>query len=50
MRALGAQPLDDVPIMNDFVADIDRRPELFERALDDLDRSFDPRAKASGLG
>jgi hypothetical protein len=39
-----------MPIVNDFVADIDRRPVFFECALDDLDRSFNPCAEASGLG
>jgi hypothetical protein len=39
-----------MPIVNDLVTDINRRPIFFERALDDLDRSFDPRTEASGLG
>jgi hypothetical protein len=49
MCALGAQSLHHMPIVNDFMADVDRRAIFFEGALDDLDRSFDPRAKASGL-
>jgi hypothetical protein len=50
MRTFGVQPLDDMPIVDDFVADIDRRTIFFESALDNLDRSFDPRAESSGLG
>src|SRR5262249_26784723 len=49
-RALGVQSLDDMPVVNDFMTHIDRRPIFFEGALDDLDRWFDPRAEASGLG
>jgi hypothetical protein len=50
MRAFGTQPLDDMPIVDDFVADINRRSVFLERTLHDLDRSFDPRAESSGLG
>ena len=50
MRPFAAQPLDDVPVMDDLMAHIDRRPVFFERALDDLDRPFDPGAKSSRLG
>jgi hypothetical protein len=38
-----------MPVVNDFVADVDRRAIFFESALDDLDCSFDSRAEASGL-
>jgi hypothetical protein len=48
--AFRAQPLNDMPVVNDFMTHIDRRPIFFEGALDDLDRSFDPGAEASGLG
>ena len=48
-RALGAQPLDDVAVVHDLVPDVDRRAVLFERALDDLDRAFDPGAETSRL-
>src|SRR5579875_405998 len=48
--SLGAQPLDDMAVVHDLVTDIDWRPVFFERALDDLDRSFDPGAEAPGLG
>jgi hypothetical protein len=50
MRAFRAQPLDNMPIVDNFVADIDRRSVFLERTLYDLDRSFDPRAEPSGLG
>src|SRR5207249_2530908 len=50
LRPFCAQPLDDVAVVHDLMADIDRRPVFLERALDDLDRSFDPGAKASRLG
>ncbi len=50
MRSFGAQPLDDVAVVDDFVADIDRRAIFLERALDDLDRPFDPGAKSARLG
>ena len=36
-------------IVHDLVPDIDRRPVFLERALDDLDRPFDPGTKPSGL-
>src|SRR6516162_5666996 len=36
----GAQALDDVAIVNDFMTDIDRRSILLERTLDNLDRAF----------
>ncbi len=48
-RALGAQPLDDVTVVDDLVPDIDRRAVFLDRALDDLDRAFDSGAKPSGL-
>ena len=47
--ALGAQPLDDMPVVHDLVPDIDRRAVFLERALDDLDRPFDPGTKPAGL-
>ena len=50
MRTLGAQPLDDVAVVHDLVADIDRRAVFLERALDDLDRPLDAGAEASRLG
>jgi hypothetical protein len=49
-RALGAQRLDDVAIMDDLVPDIDRRAHAIERTIDDVDRTHDPRAEAARLG
>ncbi len=50
LGALGAQTLDDVAVVHDFVADIDRRAVLLERPLDDLDGALDAGAKTSWLG
>jgi hypothetical protein len=36
--------------VDDLVAHVDRRAELLERALDDLDRAIDAGAKAARLG
>ena len=46
-RALGAQSFDDVSVVDDLVAHIDRRAEFLERQLDDLDGAVDPGAKAA---
>ena len=46
-RAQPAQPVDDEAIVDDLVADIDRRAEPLDRQLDDLDGAVDPRAKAA---
>ena len=46
-RAELSQPVDDEAVVDDFVADIDRRAEPLERQLDDLDRAVDARAKAA---
>ena len=46
-RAFGAQAFDDVAVVDDLVADIDRRAEFLERQLDDLDGSLNPGAKAA---
>ena len=46
-RALRLQALDDVAVVDDLVADIDRRPEFLERQLDDLDRPVDAGAEAA---
>ena len=42
-----AQPVDDEAVVDDFVPDIDRRPEPLDRQLDDLDGAVDARAKAA---
>lgn len=44
------QIFDDMPVMHDLVTHIDRRAVLLQRAIDDLDRTDNPRAKAAGLG
>ena len=40
----------DVPVMHDFMAYINRRTVLLQRAIDDFDRTDNPRTKAAGLG
>ena len=49
-RAQFAQPIDDEAVVDDLMADIDRRAESFERELDDLDRAVDPGAEAARSG
>ena len=49
-RALAPQLLDDMAIMDDLVADIDRALCALERALDHVDRAHHPGAKAPRLG
>ena len=49
-RALGAQVAHDVGVVDDLVAHVDRRTELRERALDDLDRTVDAGTEAARLG
>lgn len=48
-RALGFQAFDDVLVVHDLVADVDRRSVLLERAFDDLDRAHDSGAKSARL-
>jgi len=48
-RAFALEIVDDVGVVDDLVADVDRRAELVERALDDLDRAIDARAEAARL-
>src|ERR1700730_16716434 len=50
MRALGAQPLDHMAIVDDLVAHIDGRAVFLERLFDDLDGALDAGAEPSGLG
>ena len=45
-----AQPLDDVTVVHDLVADIDRSTKELDGALDDLDRPIDTGAEATGIG
>ena len=44
------EPFDDEAVVDDLVADIDRRSEPLERELDDLNRAVDARAKAARRG
>jgi hypothetical protein len=47
-RALALEVVDDVGVVDDLVADVDRRAELVQRALDDLDRAIDAAQKPRG--
>ncbi len=47
-RALLTQRIDDVAVVDDLVADIDRRAVFFERPLHDLDRAVDSGAESAG--
>ncbi len=49
-RAQIAQAIDDEAIVDDLVADVDRRAELLERELDDLDRAVDSGAESARSG
>ena len=49
-RAQRAQALDDVAVVHDFVAHVDRRAEQLERALDDVDRAIDAGAETARIG
>ncbi len=49
-RPFGGQLLDNMPIMNNLVAHVDRRAMLDQRPLDDIDGSNDSRAKSPRLG
>ena len=48
--ALGLELFDHEAIMDDLVADIDRRTRNLERPLDNLDSAIDPGAKAARPG
>ena len=47
---LAAQLVDHVAVVDDLVADVDRRPVLAQRLLDDVDRTLDPGAEAARAG
>ena len=49
-RALRLQPVDDELVVDDLVADIDRRAVALERQLDDPDGAVDPGAEAARRG
>ena len=44
-RALVLQAFDDMPVVHDLVAHIDRLAILIERLLDDIDGADDPTAQ-----
>ena len=44
------EPADDVVVVDDVVADVDRRPVLLEQPLDDLDRAVDAGAERARSG
>ena len=49
MRAFGLEALDDMLVVHDLVAHIDRRAVFLQGALDDLDGADDARAKTARL-
>jgi hypothetical protein len=49
-RAFCLEVVDDEGVVDDFVADVDRRAELFQRAFDDGDGAVDAGAEAAGIG
>ena len=49
-RTTGTQVLDHVSIVDDLVADVDRRAILLQGSLDDFDCSLHAGAEAAGLG
>ena len=48
--ALRPQAVHDMPVVDDLVAHIDGRPELRQRAFDDLDGAHDAGTEATRLG
>ena len=44
------EPLDDVPIVDDLVVDVDVRPEDANRLVETVDRHIDPGTKAARVG
>ena len=49
-RAALLERLDDVPVVDDLLAHVDRRAVLLQGLLDRLDGAVDARAVAAGLG
>ena len=49
-RAAVGQLLDDVPVVHDLLAHVDRRAEVVERPLDRVDGAVDAGAVAAGRG
>ena len=50
VRALGAQRLHHVAVVDDLLAHVDRRGAHLQRELDDVDRAVDAGAEAAGPG
>jgi len=48
--ATGAQVFNDKFVVHHFVANIDRRTEYFQSAIDDFNRTVHPGAEATGVG
>src|SRR5262245_3977306 len=48
--ALGAEGVYDMSAMDDFMSNVDRRPILFEREINDIDSPVDSGAKSSWVG
>ena len=49
-RAFGFQPVHNKAVVDDFMADINRRAIPFERAFHDFNCTVDTRAKPAGRG
>ena len=49
-HALQSKPVDDVLVVDDFVAHIARRAVSVERAFDNFDGAFDPGAEPAWVG
>jgi hypothetical protein len=49
-RAFGFQAVDHITVVDDFMADIDRRAMLFERKLDNLNGAVNACAKSTWRG
>ncbi len=48
-RTFGAQIINHIGVMHDFMAHIDRRAELLQRAFNDFDRTVDPGTETARL-
>ncbi len=49
-RTHSAQPIDDIAVVDDLVAHVDRCAEALERELDDLDRAVHAGAESARIG
>src|SRR5262249_33284981 len=48
--AAPGQLVHDEPVVNDFLSNVDRSPQLFQSDFNNIDRPDNARAKSSGLG